>query len=295
MGRQAVKVQDKAGAGTSHLIDHIAQVELRVRDLDQSSEFYRDIVGLEVGEKNSDRALLGVPGDPPLLTLSSAGVRQPAERRATGLFHTAFRYPDRIALGLALVRLVEAGLRVGAGDHLVSEALYIDDPDGNGIELYRDRPREEWPPPQPGNLVAMATEPVDLEALLAESHGVEREIPIGGTAIGHVHFQVADVDDTVAFYRDVLGLDLMAQIGSQAAFFASNGYHHHIGANAWNSRGQRPASSESAGLDRAVFTTDRNELNTLKARLEKRDYDFGTEGNQITLKDPSGIELQFKS
>jgi catechol 2,3-dioxygenase len=288
-----VKVRDKAE--TSHLIDYVARVDLRVRNLDQSTEFYRDIVGLEVSEKNSDRALLGVAGESPLLGLSSNGVRHPAERRVTGLFHTAFRYPDRIALGLALERLVKAGLRIGAGDHLVSEALYIDDPDGNGIELYRDRPREEWPPPQPGNLVAMATEPVDLDSLLAEARGAEREAAPPGTAVGHVHFQVADVDETVDFYRDVLGLDLMAQMGSQAAFFASNGYHHHIGTNSWNSRGERPASHESAGLDRVLFATDRAELDSLRARLRLRSLAFGDEADRITVTDPNGIELQFTS
>jgi catechol 2,3-dioxygenase len=286
-----VKVQEKAG--TSRLIDHIARVELRVRDIERAIDFYRDVVGLQVVEKTTDAALLGVSGDSPLLALSSSGVTQPADRRATGLFHTAFRYPDRIALGLALARLVEAGLRIGAGDHLVSEALYVDDADGNGVELYRDRPRDEWPPPQPGNLVAMATEPVDLDSLLAESVGAERDGAPSGTAVGHVHFQVADVDETVDFYRDVLGLDLMARIGSQAAFFASNGYHHHIGTNSWNSRGQGPASRESAGLDRAVFATNLAELNDLRARLAERDYEFTEDDDRITLKDPNGIELQF--
>jgi catechol 2,3-dioxygenase len=290
-----VEVQDQAGTATSRLIDHIARVDLRVRDIDRAIGFYRDIVGLKVLEQTGDRALLGGRNEEPIVALSSAGVTQPADGRATGLFHTAFRYPDRIALGLALARLVEAGLRIGAGDHLVSEALYIDDPHGNGVELYRDRPREEWPPPQPGNRVAMATEPVDLNALLAESDGAEREGSVEGVDIGHVHFQVADVDETVDFYRDVLGLDLMARIGSQAAFFSSGGYHHHIGANTWNSRGQRPASRESAGLNRVQFATERNELESLKSRLGERNYEFNDESDGITLIDPNGIELQFKS
>ncbi len=294
----SVTVREQRGPApspTSKLIERIERVELRVRDVDRALGFYRDIVGLEVTHADAERALVSAPQGTPLLSLASAGVTAPAARRATGLFHTAIRYPDRRALGESLARLVEARYAVGAGDHGVSEALYVDDPDGNGVELYRDRPRDQWPPPRPGELVAMGTAPVDLNGLLndALSHGAVRRAAPAGTVVGHVHFQVADIDQTVEFYAATLGLDLMAKLGTQAAFFASYGYHHHIGANVWNSRGQGPATRAHAGLDRLVLSTRREELDTLRHRLAQGGHRFDGTETEMVVMDPSGIELQF--
>ena len=284
-----------AASPTSRLIEGIERVDLRIRDIGRALGFYRDVVGLDVAEADDERALLSAPEGRPLLALTTAGVTAPADRRATGLFHTAVRFPDRRALGEALARLVDARYAIGAGDHGVSEALYVDDPDGNGVELYRDRPRDEWPPPRPGELVAMGTEPVDLNDVLnsALSHGALRSGAPEGTVVGHVHFQVADIDRTIEFYRDALGLDLMAKMGTQAAFFSSHGYHHHIGTNVWNSRGRGPASREHAGLDRVVLSATRDELESLRQRLDESGHDFDAVDSQIVLIDPNGIELQF--
>src|SRR5687768_10898396 len=149
----------------SNLIDSVARVDLRVRDIQASIAFYTDVVGLQVAEVQDNHATLRSPGGPVMLQLDSEGVTAPADPRATGLFHTAFRFPTRAALGLALERVLRAELQLGAGDHLVSEALYIDDPDGNGVELYWDRPVDQWPTPTEDALVPMATLPVDLEDL----------------------------------------------------------------------------------------------------------------------------------
>jgi catechol 2,3-dioxygenase len=240
---------------------------------------------------------LGTGGEGVFLKLDSRGVTAPAAQGAVGLFHVAFRFPSRAALGDALARLAAAGYEVGAGDHLVSEALYIDDPDGNGVELYRDRPQEEWPAPRDGMIVPMATLPVDLESVLQEGSGrsaVGRGAP-DGTGIGHVHLQVSNIDDTTDFYASGVGLDLIARLGNQAAFLSSNGYHHHIGANTWRSRNAGAPASNRAGLARAAFAvTDAGELESTRARLAVRGPEpGGEEGSSMIVSDPDGIELHF--
>jgi catechol 2,3-dioxygenase len=282
----------------SKLIDSVARVDLRVRDIAASLGFYRDVVGLEVDDEDEHRASLRAPGGPVLLRLDSSGVTAPADRRATGLFHVAIRFPTRAALGDALARLVDAGHEIGAGDHAVSEALYIDDPDGNGVELYWDRPVESWPSPTEDMLVPMVTLPVDLESVLSDG---SREAAIGrpaatGIDVGHVHLQVGDLDRTTRFYAEELGLDLVARLGAQAGFFSSNGYHHNIGANTWNSRNGSPAARDRAGLDRVVFGVENvDELERARLRLSEFGHAVrGEEERDLILHDPDEIELQFE-
>jgi catechol 2,3-dioxygenase len=184
-----------------------------------------------------------------LLALRQSERPGPAPTRAAGLFHTAFVYPTRGQLGSALLRVAsERAAFTGASDHLVSEALYLDDPDALGIELYRDRPRETWPAPEPGEKVRMDTLPLDLRALATEAEGDG-----SGVRIGHVHLKVADVDEAARFWTDEVGLELMAGWAGQAAFLAADGYHHHIGVNAWHSRGADPEPPEGPGLDAVVI------------------------------------------
>ena len=200
----------------------------------RSSAFYDTIVGPQVSD---------------LLALRECERPGPAPTRATGLFHTAFVYPTRGQLGSALLRVAsERAAFSGASDHLVSEALYLDDPDALGIELYRDRPRETWPAPEPGERVRMDTLPLDMRALASEAEGDS-----GGVRIGHVHLKVADVAAAVRFWTDEVGLELMAGWAGQAAFLAADGYHHHVGVNAWHSRGADPEPPEGPGLDAVVI------------------------------------------
>jgi catechol 2,3-dioxygenase len=281
----------------SALIDHIARVDLRVRDVESALRFYRDVVGLEVADQTETSAALRAPAGPVFLHLDAAGVESLAERRATGLFHVAIRFPDRGSLGDALARLVAAHMEIGAADHGVSEALYIDDPDGNGVELYYDRPVEQWPAPSDGGLVGMVTAPLDLRALLDTGRG-ERAVgdpAAGGTDVGHVHLQVSDLEQTVPFYVAALGLDLTQRFGGQAGFFSSNGYHHHVGANTWNSRGGSPSRRDHAGLDRIVFAVaDADQLERLRLRLGKYGHiTEGEEGQAVVVRDPDDIELHF--
>lgn len=284
-------VQDRASLVSSTLIHHIIRVDLQIQDLERGLAFYRDIVGLQVAETAESTADLRSAGGPVVLRLH-ATAESPADPRTTGLFHTAIRLPSRRSLADALARLVAAGLEVAAGDHLVSEALYVNDPDSNGVELYWDRPAEEWPAPANGMIVPMATLPVDLQALLDQSSGraaVGSPAP-SETDIGHVHLQVSDTGRSAAFYKEVLGLDLIAELGSSAAFFSSRGYHHNIGINSWQSRGSGPRAERRAGLERVLFAV--SEADDLQA-LASRAGSTYTGGSQMVLSDPDGIELRF--
>jgi catechol 2,3-dioxygenase len=200
----------------------------------RATTFYDAIVGPPVRE---------------LIELRQSEVPDRAPRRATGLFHTAFLYPTRGQLGAALLRIAnERAPFTGASDHLVSEALYLDDLDALGIELYRDRPRDAWPPPDPGERIKMDTRALDLQALAAEAEGDAE-----GVRIGHVHLKVADVEEATRFWMQEVGLELMTGWAGQAAFLAVDGYHHHIGVNAWFSRGAEPEPPEGPGLDAVVL------------------------------------------
>ncbi|TCR68775.1 VOC family protein [Bosea sp. BK604] len=221
---------------------HIGAVSLRVRDVARLTAFYRDAIGLKVLSLRPDKAVLGIDREP-LVTLE-AGAQPPSSK--AGLFHIAILLPSRHDLANWLAHAAQSGVRLeGASDHLVSEAIYLSDPEGNGIEIYRDRRRPEWP--RRDGAVAMATERLDLDALLSEADGKPYPGMPAGTRMGHIHLRVGDTDQADAFYRDVLGFDLMVRYPG-ASFLASGGYHHHIGANIWQSRGAARRQDGEAGL-----------------------------------------------
>ncbi len=229
----------------------IGKVRLRVADLDDLTTFYERVVGLQAVERGGDVTRLGAADGEPLIELVGAPDAPPAPSFSTGLFHLAILVPDRAELARSLQRAAGAGWRLtGASDHLVSEALYLQDPEGNGIEIYRDRPREEWR--RDGDELAMATLPLDLESILGELDPSERQangMP-GGTTMGHVHLQVADIPAAERFYNRALGLDVMVRSYPGALFLSAGGYHHHLGLNTWQSEGAPPPPEGSLGLDR---------------------------------------------
>ena len=232
----------------------IGQVQLTVSNLGRSLPFYERGLGLSSAKQPDGSVLLGgAAGLPPLLSLVGDSSATPRDPRQTGLFHLAVLVPTRRDLAVALVRLAQGGWQLdGASDHLVSEALYLSDPDGNGIEVYRDRDRAEWPHDDSGRL-QMATLPLDFDDLLAELQDApvdavrDSQMP-DGTRIGHVHLQVAELAETERFYADVLGFDVMVRGYPGALFVAAGGYHHHIGLNTWNSRGGSIPHPGAVGL-----------------------------------------------
>ena len=230
---------------------HIGKVRLRVADVEDLSAFYERVLGLRALERDGGLVRLGSEGGAALVELVSAPDAPPAPGFSTGLFHFAVLVPDRVELARALRRVAETGWRLtGASDHLVSEALYLRDPEGNGIEIYRDRPRDQWN--RDNGEIRMATLPLDLDSILGEL-GADEEEPNGmaaGTTIGHVHLQVADIPSAEGFYNGGIGLDVMVRSYPGALFLSAGGYHHHLGLNTWQSEGAPPPPEGALGLDR---------------------------------------------
>jgi catechol 2,3-dioxygenase len=231
----------------------IGSVHLTVPSLERSTVFYQRLLGLVPLELDDGAISFGAAGRPPLLRLVGDPSAPPRNPRQTGLFHFAVLVPTRRDLAVALVRLVQGGWRIdGASEHMVSEALYLTDPDGNGIEIYRDRPRSQWPRDASGQ-IQMATLPLDIDDLIGELQAApidpaaDATMP-AGTRIGHMHLQVAELQQTRRFYAGVLGFDVTAETYPGALFLSAGGYHHHIGLNTWNSRGGSTPPPGGVGL-----------------------------------------------
>lgn len=260
-------------------------VYLTVSDLAHSLDYYEQVIGLQVHRREDPVAHLGTGGED-LLVLHEEPGAEPAPRN-TGLFHFALLLPSRHDLARWLAHAVNDQIRLeGMSDHLVSEALYLRDPDWHGIEIYRDRPRAEWE--REGEFVKMATLPLDVQGVLGALDGGEGDyerMPLD-TTMGHVHLQVADIPEAERFYTDVLGFDLQARYGDQASFLSAGGYHHHLGANVWNSRGAAPPPPGSAALRHfTVLLPDDDAL----ARVKERIPDAASDAEDgVRVKDPSG-------
>lgn len=233
----------------------IGRVTLVVNDLDRMGGFYEEIIGLNLINRDGELAVFGVGGMPLLeLQLDKAARRRPHE---AGLFHTAFLVPEREDLGLWLRHASGLGLRInGASDHLVSEALYLSDPEGNGIEIYRDRPHTDWV--RKGDEIEMATLPLDVQELATTAKGDWKGAPTG-TVIGHVHLQVGNVDAADEFMRNTLGLTQTYALPS-AGWYGAGGYHHHLAVNVWNSKRAGPRTPQTTGLAEVELLADPNTL-----------------------------------
>jgi catechol 2,3-dioxygenase len=229
---------------------HIGSVHLTARDLEVQRSFYERALGLRELRRDGQTVGLGPDGGPVILELTGHPDAPRRPHGTTGLFHLAVLVPARADLAQALRRVTEAGWRfTGASEHLVSEALYLNDPEGNGIEIYRDRPRDEWPRNDEG-VIQMATLPLDIEGVLGEVEGAQPvpSLMPPGTHIGHVHLQVANLRDAESFYSGALGFEVTVRTYPGALFVSAGGYHHHIGLNTWESAGASPPPQGATGL-----------------------------------------------
>jgi catechol 2,3-dioxygenase len=284
-------------AAAVHPDTTIGAVQLTVSDIDRSLLFYEQALGLDASERSDGSLALGARGEPPLIELHGDPAALPLDHRATGLYHLAILMPTRLELARAAGRLARAGRRLaGASDHLVSEALYLSDPDGNGIEIYRDRPRDQWP--RRAGRLEMATLPLDLESLLGELANSAKLDPAApaGTRIGHVHLQVADLADAEAFYSGVLGFEVMVRGYPGALFLAAGGYHHHIGLNIWHSSGARRPPAGSIGLRSfEIVLPSAAELQRVLASVQASGIELQQLDDGAFVRDPSGNGVRLRS
>jgi catechol 2,3-dioxygenase len=269
-------------------------VHLTVADLDRSLSYYRESIGLDVLEQDGGRASVGAGSTELLVLVEEPGARPSV--RHTGLYHFALLVPARRELARWLAHAIRERVSLtGLSDHFVSEAIYLNDPDRHGIEIYADRPRQTW---EGQVATGLTTGPLDVENLLGELEDPAAE-PFDrladGTVMGHVHLRVAGIPEAVAFYRGVLGFALMAEYAGQAAFLAAGGYHHHLGANTWESLAAPPPPPGTAALRHATIVlptaADRDELaNRLAA-----DAPLGDAPDGPLVRDPSGNALVLAS
>jgi catechol 2,3-dioxygenase len=271
----------------------IGAVRLRVGDLDELARFYEDVIGLELLERSSALARLGAGGRP-LVELLSDPNAPPRPPQTTGLFHLAILVPDRRRLGTALRRVAEAGWGLtGASDHLVSEALYTSDPEGNGIEIYRDRPSEDWP--RADGQPQMDTLPLDLSSVLAEAEAGEPGPMAAETRIGHVHLNVSDIPGSEAFYSGLLGFEPTVRGYPGALFVSAGGYHHHLGLNTWVGEGAPPPPEGSRGLESfEVLVPTSGGIDAIAGRLEGAGVAVDQANGGIEVSDPSSNRVAIR-
>jgi len=281
----------------------IGRVKLRVGDLGRALAFYRDVLGFELSREEGTTVTLTARDDSGMAERSvrelvmleeRPGIaHRPSRPVSTGLYHVAFLVPDRRSLGRALLGLRHTGCPLrGMSDHAVSESLYLDDSDGNGLEIYADRPRSMWPIRD--GIIQMTVEPLDVAGVMAA--GRERPEPWSGlpgtTTVGHVHFTVSHLERAVTFYRDVIGFDVMMRIPSLAAVSAG-GYHHHLNLNTWAGEGAPPDSDRVAGLSGwELLVPDGRALGALAERMETA----GARAPSLkgmTARDPDGIRVEL--
>jgi catechol 2,3-dioxygenase len=269
----------------------IGTVALTVRDLQKMSRFYQQVIGLTSIERGAGIERLGV-GETILLELRHDPAAPLADRRAAGLFHLALLLPSRADLGQWLRQAAEKRIGLqGASDHGVSEAIYLGDPEGNGIEIYTDRPSADWT--WNNGAIAMKTDHLDIDDLLLSATPARWERIPEGSVVGHVHLQVGAIAPAEAFFGDVLGFDTMARVPG-GSFFGSGGYHHHLAANTWNSRGAPVRTGPTTGLANVkIVAADPAHLDAIATRAERAALVVEGQPSRFSLSDPWGTLLTF--
>ena len=312
----------RSGRSVADMIDPataIGTVRLTVSDLERSVAFYERSLGLLARAPEGSSVGLATPDGAPLVELEGNPSAHPLERRATGLFHLAILVPSRLELARSLGRLAARGWPLdGASDHLVSEALYLSDPDGNGIEIYRDRPRAQWP--RTNGQLRMATLPLDIDRLLSElsangassttapglsgpelvtGEAVAQAVPAAvpaGTRMGHIHLQMSDLGEAEEFYSGVLGFEVTVRGYPGALFVSAGGYHHHIGLNTWHSARAKPPPAGSIGLrEYELVLPDERALEGVVGRVQAAGLGTEAVARGARVRDPSGNAVVLRS
>lgn len=274
---------------------HIESVTLQVADLDRSIAYYKGVLGMHVLDRSDDRAELGSESDNrALIKLVENPDAQPVPRRGLlGLYHFAVLLPDRAALGRFVAHLGEIGAYAGMSDHLVSEAVYLTDPDGLGIEVYADRPRDTWR--LSDRQLEMTTKPLDVASVIGAAGGKKWDGMPAGTKIGHVHFHVGNIDEAARFYHEGLGMDKIVWNYPGALFMSAGGYHHHVGTNTW-AAGARPASDDDARLlEWELIVPDAGQVQSAAASIANAGFTVKPDGAAMLASDSWGIKLRLRA
>jgi catechol 2,3-dioxygenase len=264
---------------------------LQVGDLARSLDYYTGVLGLRVRDDTGSSATLTTEDGTTLVELVALpGARAVQPHGRLGLYHFALLLPDRASLGRFLAHLSRTGTRIGASDHLVSEALYLRDPDGLGIEVYADRPRAEWR--RVNGQIEMATAPLDTESVLAAGADAPWSGMPAGAVMGHMHLHVADIDTASRFYHDALGLDRTVWSYPGALFLSAGGYHHHLGLNTWaGAHAASPSEDEAQLLDWRIVLPTADDVRAAAARLGDAGHAVTSANGESTVRDPWGTRL----
>ena len=276
-----------------HPNTNMGPVHLTISDLSRAVKFYQDVIGLQPLQQSDNRVWMGTQIDSPLVVLTEEPNARPKPARTTGLYHFAILVPSRLDLARSLQHLVERDYPLqGMSDHLVSEALYLSDPDGNGIEIYADRPRDQWH--SRNGQLELATVPLDVSDLSKELEQNDQPwngLPVN-TRIGHVHLHVSDLDQAETFYCDLLGFDRVSRYGPSASFVSAGGYHHHIGMNTWAGTGIPSPPANTIGLRHfTIQFSDAEALRDVRKNLDVGEVRVVEHDEGISIRDPSDNEL----
>ncbi|RST72602.1 VOC family protein [Siminovitchia acidinfaciens] len=271
----------------------IGHVKVKVENLQRSIEFYKDVLGFDILEQTSSTAKLTTDGKTSILSLEQPENVIPKQGRTTGLYHFALLLPTKSDLANIVVHLVNNDIRFGSSDHLVSEALYLHDPDGNEIEIYIDRDPSEWR--WEGEEVAMAVDPLDFETLLNNVvPGKTWKMMPAATVMGHIHLHVSELKKTEEFYVNGLGMDVVNRYGAQALFLSYGKYHHHVGVNTWNGVGAKAPAKNSVGLESFTLVFDHEEARKHAVmNLKQIGADVLEENDHFITYDPSGNRIEL--
>ena len=269
----------------------VGHVKIKVENLERSLTFYQEVLGFDILEQTNSTAKLTTDGKTSILSLEQPENAQPKQGRTTGLYHFAILLPERADLANIIVHFAEKGIRFAASDHLVSEALYLDDPDGNGIEIYTDRDPSVWTWER--EEVAMTTIRLDLQDVLTSiKPGKTWKGMPEGTVMGHIHLHVADLDQAEAFYVKGLGLDVVNRFAGQALFMSDEKYHHHVAINVWNGVGAPKPAENSVGLESftLIFADEEARQQTIN-QLQQVGFVVTEENQTFVTHDPSGNQV----